>query len=98
MRITIASPGLHRARSMSLTCSKSARRQDPPPRRAIYHARALARGEVTMIQARAAGGHAIAAARDLRGAARHAGFAAGQVAVVAHVAAHELGGPRLCDQ
>jgi len=27
----------------------------------------------------------------LRGAARHAAFAAGQAAVVAHVAAHELG-------
>jgi hypothetical protein len=44
-----------------------------------------------MMQARAAGGHAMAAARVLRGAPRHAGFAAGQAAVVAHVAAHELG-------
>jgi hypothetical protein len=33
----------------------------------------------------------MAAARDLRGAARHAAYAAGQAAVVAHVAAHELG-------
>jgi hypothetical protein len=31
------------------------------------------------------------AARDLRGAARHAAYAAGQAAAVAHVAAHELG-------
>jgi hypothetical protein len=31
------------------------------------------------------------AARDLRGPARHAAYAAGQAAVVAHVAAHELG-------
>jgi hypothetical protein len=31
------------------------------------------------------------AARDLRGAARYAAYAAGQAAVVAHVAAHELG-------
>ena len=31
------------------------------------------------------------AARDLRGAARFAAYAAGQAAVVAHVAAHELG-------
>jgi len=31
------------------------------------------------------------AARDLRGAPRHAAYAAGQAAVVAHVAAHELG-------
>ena len=33
----------------------------------------------------------MAAARELRGPARHAAFAAGQAAVVAHVAAHELG-------
>jgi len=44
-----------------------------------------------MSQARTAGGHAMAAARDLDGAARHAAYAAGQAAVVAHVAAHELG-------
>ena len=31
------------------------------------------------------------AARDLRGAARHAAYAAGQAGAVAHVAAHELG-------
>ena len=31
------------------------------------------------------------AARDLRGAARPAAYAAGQAGVVAHVAAHELG-------
>jgi hypothetical protein len=64
---------------------------DPRPRQAIEQARAWARGEITMSQARAAGGHAMAAARDLRGPARHAAFAAGQSAVVAHVAAHELG-------
>jgi hypothetical protein len=33
----------------------------------------------------------MAAARILNGAARHAAYAAGQAAVVAHVAAHELG-------
>jgi hypothetical protein len=33
----------------------------------------------------------MAAARALTGAARHAAFAAGQAAAVAHVAAHELG-------
>ena len=44
-----------------------------------------------MMQARAAGGHAMGAARDLRGAARHAAYAAGQAGAVAHVAAHELG-------
>jgi hypothetical protein len=31
------------------------------------------------------------AARDLRGAARYAAYAAGQAGAVAHVAAHELG-------
>ena len=44
-----------------------------------------------MMQARAAGGHAMGAARDLHGAARHAAYAAGKAAVVAHVATHELG-------
>ncbi len=64
---------------------------DDRPRRAIELTRAWARGETTMSQARTAGGHAMAAARDLSGAARHAAYAAGQAAVVAHVAAHELG-------
>jgi hypothetical protein len=44
-----------------------------------------------MSESRAAGGHAMGAARELSGAARHAAYAAGQAAVVAHVAAHELG-------
>ena len=64
---------------------------DTRPRRAIELVRAWTRGEVTMSQSRAAGGHAMAAARVLSGAPRHAAFAAGQAAVVAHVAAHELG-------
>jgi hypothetical protein len=64
---------------------------DPRPRAAIEHIRAWTRGEVAMMQSRAAGGHAMAAARALTGAPRHAAFAAGQAAVVAHVAAHELG-------
>jgi hypothetical protein len=64
---------------------------DGRPRQAIEQARAWARGEIRMSQARAAGGHAMAAARDLSGPARHAAYAAGQAAVVAHVAAHELG-------
>jgi len=67
------------------------RPDDPRPRYAIEQARAWSRGEITMSQARAAGGHAMGAARDLRGSARHAAYAAGQAAVVAHVAAHELG-------
>jgi len=70
---------------------ESARPDDPRPRQAIERARAWVRGEITMSQARTAGGHAMAAARDLSGAARHAAYAAGQAAVVAHVAAHELG-------
>ena len=64
---------------------------DDRPRRAIELVRAWTRGEIKMSQARAAGGHAMAAARDLSGAARQAAYAAGQAAVVAHVAAHELG-------
>ena len=70
---------------------ESVQPEDPRPREAIEHARAWVRGEVTMMQARAAGGHAMGAARDLRGPARHAAYAAGQAGVVAHVAAHELG-------
>jgi hypothetical protein len=70
---------------------ESARPEDQRPRAAIELGRAWTRGEVTMTQARSAGGHAMAAARDLTGAARHAAYAAGQAAVVAHVAAHELG-------
>jgi hypothetical protein len=68
-----------------------ARPGDPRPRQAVGHARAWARGEVPMMRARAAGGHAMGAARDLRGAPRFAAYAAGQAAVVAHVAEHELG-------
>ena len=67
------------------------RPDDPRPRQAIEQARAWVRGEITMTQSRAAGGHAMSAARDLGGAPRHAAYAAGQAAVVAHVAAHELG-------
>ena len=70
---------------------ESVQPDDPRPRRAIEHARAWVRGEVTMMQARSAGGQAMGAARDLRGAARHAAYAAGQAGAVAHVAAHELG-------
>ena len=64
---------------------------DPRPRHAIEQTRAWARSEVTMTESRTAAGHALAAARDLKGAARHAAYAAGQAAAVAHVAAHELG-------
>jgi len=61
---------------------------DDRPRRAIELGRAWARGEISWWDARSAGGHANAAARDLKGAPRNA---AGQAAAVCHVAAHELG-------
>jgi hypothetical protein len=70
---------------------ESAQPEDVRPREAIEAARAWVRGEVTMMQARAAGGHAMGAARSLSGASRHAAYAAGQAGAVAHVAAHELG-------
>ena len=70
---------------------EAARPDDRRPRAAIGAARAWVRGELPMMQARAAGGHAMGAARDLTGAARHAAYAAGQAGVVAHVAAHDLG-------
>ena len=70
---------------------ESAQPEDTRPREAIGAARAWVRGEVSMMQARAAGGHAMGAARDLHGAARHAAYAAGQASAVPHVAAHELG-------
>ena len=67
------------------------RPDDLRPRQAIGAARAWVRGELSMMQAREAGGHAMGAARDLTGTARHAAYAAGQAGVVAHVAAHDLG-------
>ena len=70
---------------------EAAQPSDLRPRQAIAQARAWVRGEIRMSQSRAAGGHAMAAARGLSRAARHAAYAAGQAAVVAHVAAHELG-------
>ncbi len=70
---------------------ESAQPSDTRPREAIEQIRAWTRGEIKMSLSRAAGGHAMAAARELSGPARHAAFAAGQAAVVAHVAAHELG-------
>ncbi|HEV7125832.1 MAG TPA: hypothetical protein VGN32_00135 [Ktedonobacterales bacterium] len=70
---------------------ESAQPSDPRPRQAIEAARAWTRGELKMMETRALGGHAMGAARDLHGSARFAAYAAGQAAVVAHVAAHELG-------
>lgn len=70
---------------------EEARPRDDRPRAAIEHIRAWTRGEVGMMTSRAAGGHAMGAARDLTGAPRHAAYAAGQAGVVAHVAEHDLG-------
>jgi len=64
---------------------------DTRPRQAIAMIRQWVRGEVSWWDARSAGGHANAAARDLQGAARQAAYAAGQAGAVGHVAAHELG-------
>ena len=70
---------------------EAVRPDDDRPRRAIEAARAWVRGELPMMRTRAVGGHAMGAARDLTGAARFAAYAAGQAAVVAHVAEHDLG-------
>ena len=70
---------------------ETAEPDDARPRQAIEAVRGWVRGEVPMMQSRAAGGHAMGAARNLTGAARHAAYAAGQAGAVAHVAAHELG-------
>ncbi len=64
---------------------------DTRPRDAIAAARAWARGEMKMMEARTRGGLAMGAARPLRGAARFAAYAAGQAACVGHVAEHDLG-------
>jgi hypothetical protein len=64
---------------------------DSRPRDAIGAARAWASGEMRMMEARARGGHAMGAARPLRGPARFAAYAAGQAACVGHVAEHDLG-------
>ena len=64
---------------------------DTRPRDAIEAARAWARGDMKMMNARACGGHAMSAARPLRGPARYAAYAAGQAACVGHVPEHNLG-------
>lgn len=70
---------------------ESERPDDTRPRLAIAAVRAWAAGDLAMMASRAAGGHAMGAARDLRGAARFAAYAAGQAACVPHVAEHDLG-------
>lgn len=64
---------------------------DTRPRDATEAARAWAGGGMRMMDARACGGHAMGAARPLRGAARYAAYAAGQAACVPHVPEHDLG-------
>jgi hypothetical protein len=64
---------------------------DTRPRDAIEAARAWTRGDMKTMNARACGGHAMGAARPLRGAARYAAYAAGQAACVGHVPEHDLG-------
>jgi hypothetical protein len=65
---------------------------DDRPRRAIEQARAWARGEITMTQAREAAYSAHDAAREASGAAKEAARAAGHAVATAHMADHELGG------
>ncbi|MCA9985364.1 MAG: hypothetical protein KDE59_13750 [Anaerolineales bacterium] len=95
---TLTDADHHRLALWAATCAEhvlpyfeAEQPDDPRPRQAIAAARAWVHGEVEMMAARAAGGQAMGAARELKGAARFAAYAAGQAAVVAHVAAHELG-------
>jgi hypothetical protein len=70
------------------------RPNDDRPRRAIELTHAWVNGEITMKQARMAAGESQDAAREVSevsSAAKLAALSAGQAAVVAHVAAHELG-------
>jgi hypothetical protein len=76
---------------------ESAHPEDQRPRQAIEGARAWVRGEVTMMESRAAGGHAMGAARDKRGAARNAACAAGQAGAVG-TSQPTNSVRRLCDQ
>lgn len=64
---------------------------DARVREAVAAARSWAAGETAMMAARALGGHAMGAARPLRGTPRFAAYAAGQAACVGHVAEHDLG-------
>jgi hypothetical protein len=73
---------------------EAVRPNDDRPRLAIEATRAWANGEIKVTQSKEAAGASQNAARELTGvseAARMAALSAGQAAVVAHVAAHELG-------
>lgn len=65
--------------------------EDTRARDAVTATRLWADGTLEMMRARATGGHAMGAARPLRGAARFAAYSAGQAACVGHVAEHDLG-------
>jgi hypothetical protein len=73
---------------------EDARPNDNRPRRAIEATRAWANGEIKMSEAKEFAGASQNAAREIKDvseAARMAALSSGQAAVVAHVAAHELG-------
>jgi hypothetical protein len=73
---------------------EAVRPDDNRPRLAIEAARAWANSEIRVTQSKEAAGASQKAAHELTGvseAARMAALSAGQAAVVAHVAAHELG-------
>jgi hypothetical protein len=64
---------------------------DTRPREAIDMGRGWIRGEVRMMDSRAAAGWAMAAAREMPDPVKFAALSAGQAAAVPHVAAHDLG-------
>lgn len=70
---------------------ENAHPDDTRPRAAIDQARAWARGEITMTQAREAAYAAHDAAKSACGAAREAARATGHAVAIAHMADHELG-------
>jgi len=73
---------------------ENARPDDDRPRRAVEAVRAWVNGEMKMMRARDFAGASQDAAREVKAIsepARMAALSAGQAAVVAHVAAHELG-------
>lgn len=74
-----------------LDCFSAQHPQDDRPRRAVDQARAWARGEISMKEAREAAYAAHDAARGAAGSAREAARAAGHAAATAHMADHELG-------
>jgi hypothetical protein len=64
---------------------------DERPRRAIEAARAWARGEMSVNDAKKWAWESNNAAREARGAAKYAALSAGQAAATPHVATHDLG-------